>query len=143
MHPSLDRIYVFAGAVFFIGARHSSLPSVFSSLLPAHYLFGSWDGSSVGLGRSLFLLWLGGAYAYIIARWLRPPPLAALAIAVLAFVAYLLVARAYREYQPTTYPLLVLFVLEWQRRRKPGARSDRRTSRGPSAFFQATRLRFI
>jgi membrane-bound acyltransferase YfiQ involved in biofilm formation len=63
-----------------------------------------------GLGKSLFLLWLGGAYLLLIARKVRPPYWIAVAISGAALIAYLAVVRAGTEYRLSTYPLLLLFV---------------------------------
>ncbi|RXH40950.1 hypothetical protein XH94_10900 [Bradyrhizobium zhanjiangense] len=59
----------------------------------------------------MFLLWLGGAYVYLLARrgWL-PRLSVSLAIIIAPVAAYLVVVRPYAEYQPKTYVLLILFL---------------------------------
>jgi len=106
-------IYLFVGAVFFMGARPKTIPflipvAVLSGQVPGHYLFGAMQPD--GLGTSLFLVWLGGAYLLLIARKVRPPYWIAVAISGSALIAYLAVVRAGTEYRLSTYPLLLLFV---------------------------------
>jgi peptidoglycan/LPS O-acetylase OafA/YrhL len=106
-------IYLFVGAVFFMGGRPKTIPflipvAVLFGQIPGHYLFGAMQ--SDGLGKSLFLLWLGGGYLFLIARKVRPPYWIAVAIAAIALIAYLAAVRAHTEYRPSTYPLLLLFV---------------------------------
>ncbi|RTE91545.1 acyltransferase [Bradyrhizobium sp. LVM 105] len=107
-------IYLFVAALFFLGARPQAalllIPvALFFGQIPIHYIFGALQND--GLGQSLFLLWLGGAYVYFLARrgWL-PPRRVSLAIAVASAAAYFMIMRPYAEYQPRTYPLLVLFL---------------------------------
>ncbi|MBV9565450.1 MAG: acyltransferase [Bradyrhizobium sp.] len=108
-------IYLFVGAVFFIGARPRTAALLVAVALvfgqiPLHYLFGALQDD--GVGQSLFVLWLGGAYAYLAASggYLQNRMLGAL-IAVAALVAYIASTHAFLEYRPRGYPLLVIFVL--------------------------------
>ncbi|TQF30835.1 acyltransferase [Bradyrhizobium sp. UNPA324] len=107
-------IYLFVAALFFLGARPAAalllipIALVFGQI-PTHYVFGALQDD--GVGQSLFLLWLGGAYVYFLARrgWL-PPRGVSLAIVVASAAAYFMVVRPYAEYRPSTYPLLLLFL---------------------------------
>ncbi|WP_128934010.1 acyltransferase family protein [Bradyrhizobium zhanjiangense] len=107
-------IYLFVTALFFLGARPATalllvpVALVFGQI-PTHYIFGALQED--GLGQSLFLLWLGGAYVYLLARrgWL-PRLSVSLAIIIASVAAYLVVVRPYAEYQPKTYVLLILFL---------------------------------
>jgi len=109
-------IYLFVGALFFIGATPARatvlIPiAVIFGQIPLHYMFGALQEDN-GLGRSLFALWLAGAYSYVVLRSvaLQSRTLGAV-LAVGSIVAYVATTRAYLEYKPVTYPLLVLFVL--------------------------------
>ncbi|MDA9463689.1 hypothetical protein XH87_03585 [Bradyrhizobium sp. CCBAU 53415] len=106
-------IYLFVAAIFFLAARRmkslSLIPvALFFGQIPTHYIFGALQDD--GVGQSLFLLWLGGAAIFVLARRWLPSPGTSLAITLASAVIYLLVARPYHEYQPRTYPLLLLFV---------------------------------
>lgn len=106
-------IYLFVAAVFFMGARPRTIPflipvAIVFGQVPGHYLVGALQPD--GLGTSLFLLWLGGGYLFLIARKVRPPYWFAVAIAAGALIAYLAHVRAHTEYRLSTYPLLLLFV---------------------------------
>jgi len=108
-------IYLFAGAVFFIGARPASglilIPvALVFSIMPVHYVFGALQPD--GIGQGLFLLWLGGAWLFLLLRGLKafPPAPVAWGIAALAATAFVASTSARGEYRPAAYPLLILMV---------------------------------
>lgn len=109
-------IYLFVGALFFIGAtpRHAVVLMPIAILfagMPLHYFTGALQADN-GLGQSMFALWLGGAYIYVLVRTgFLQGRLIGLIVALASIAVYLRTARAYLEYDPRTYPLLVLFVL--------------------------------
>lgn len=106
-------IYLFVGAIVFIGRGGAAtlvlVPlAVIFGQLPSHYLFGALQAD--GVGHGLFLLWLGGALAYItLQRW-DLPLLVSATLFVAASWLWLNHSRSV-EYQVTSYPGLVLMVL--------------------------------
>jgi peptidoglycan/LPS O-acetylase OafA/YrhL len=109
-------IYLFAGAVYFIGARPRSalllIPiAVIVSGVPVHYAFGAKQPD--GVGASLFLLWLGGACGFLLLRDWRwyPPAWISLALAAGATAAFVARTRPSTEYDPAGYPLILLALL--------------------------------
>jgi peptidoglycan/LPS O-acetylase OafA/YrhL len=109
-------IYMFAGAIFFIGARPSSaiflIPvAIVFGTVPAHYAFGAAQADGIGTG--LFLLWLGGACVYLLVRTWRtwPPAWLSAGVAVAAAIAFVAVTSARAEYRLSAYPWLLLMLL--------------------------------
>lgn len=109
-------IYIFVGAAFFIFKRpRSRLPLIplaaAFSLMPLHYVFGALQPD--GVGQSLFVLWLGGAAIFLLARSLRrwPPRWLATGVTVAAVLGFVLMTAPGQEYRPIGYPLLLLMLL--------------------------------
>ncbi|WFU44023.1 acyltransferase [Bradyrhizobium sp. CB82] len=109
-------IYLFVGALFFIGATPTRaallIPiAIIFGQIPIHYLFGALQEDN-GIGRSLFALWLGGAYSFVVVSFgaLKGRTIGAV-LAVASMVAYVATTPAYLEYRPRGYPYLVIFVL--------------------------------
>lgn len=109
-------IYLFVGAVFFIGARPRSallmipIAVVFGGV-PLHYAFGAADAA--GVGSWLFTLWLGGACIFLglrDMRWFAPAWLSLL-LAVAAAAGFIAKTHARGEYDPAGYPLILLVLL--------------------------------
>lgn len=109
-------IYLFAGAVFFVIARPRSAPlmipiAVIVAGMPLH--FASDAAQPDGLGRCLFLLWLGGACLFLLLRDCRhfAPAWLSFALAVAAAAVFVARTDAGGEYDPAGYPLIVLMLL--------------------------------
>lgn len=108
-------IYIFVGAAFFIFKRPmSALPLIplaaAFSLMPLYYVFGAIQ--SDGVGQSLFVLWLGGASVFLIARSLRRPPRwLSIGVTIAAVLVFVLMTPPGKEYRPAGYPLLLLMLL--------------------------------
>lgn len=109
-------IYLFAGAVFFVIARPRSAPlmipiAVIFAGMPLHFAFDAAQPD--GLGRCLFLLWLGGACVFLLLRDCRhfAPAWLSFALAVAAAAVFVARTDAHGEYDPAGYPLIVLMLL--------------------------------
>jgi peptidoglycan/LPS O-acetylase OafA/YrhL len=105
-------IYMFVGAIFFIYRERPSWMLVALALFfgqtPLHYLFGALQSDGVGTG--LFALWLSGAALYLALRRWVPPVWISIPTLVCAASAYCLLLTPGKEYNPVTYPALVLLV---------------------------------
>lgn len=105
------QIYIFVGALFFMLKRPRSilflLPfALFFGQTPAHFLFGSFQPD--GVGRGLFLLWIGGACVYFAARAVEPSRIVSLALIMVPAVAFIWLEKPGEEYRLAAYPFLVL-----------------------------------
>lgn len=106
-------IYMFVGAVFFMFKMPHSIPylipiALFFGQTPIYFMLGSFQPD--GVGRGLFLLWLGGAAAYMVARTVFIPRLPAIAMAGLGAAIFIAITPAHTEYSLIGYPLLLAAV---------------------------------
>ena len=107
-------IYLFVGAVFFIGARQHWVPlliviAVVFGQTPLHYLAGDFMGD--GVGRGLFALWLAGSAVYFAARRLGRGFAVAWLAAAIAAIAFAATTRARAEYVFSGYSWLTIAFL--------------------------------
>jgi peptidoglycan/LPS O-acetylase OafA/YrhL len=107
-------IYLFVGAIFFMGARPKSIPflipiAVVFGQTPCFFLFGRLQPD--GVGQSLFLLWIGGAYIATISSRCRIWGPVAAALTIASFLWYLHLSHFQHEYRPASYPFLALAIL--------------------------------
>lgn len=107
-------IYLFVGALFFVARRPMLMPLLIPVALvfgqtPSHYLLGAAQDD--GVGRGLFLLWLGGAMVYVFARQIAPSLWAGVTVAGLSAVGYISMVRPGAEYRISAYPFLLAALL--------------------------------
>jgi peptidoglycan/LPS O-acetylase OafA/YrhL len=106
-------IYLFVGTIFFMGARPRSIPYLIPIAFlfgqsPAHYLLGSLQED--GVGRGLFLLWIGGSYLFLISQRIRLSKTFSIFLFAVAGVAYLCFTKTGHEYNFLTYPALLIVI---------------------------------
>ncbi|SDS77405.1 acyltransferase family protein [Bradyrhizobium canariense] len=106
-------IYMFVGALFFMGAKPRLIPwlipvALFFGQTSTHFLLGSVQDD--GVGRGLFMLWLGGAYVFFAARTAIIPYLPAVGLTFISAVCYVLLTPPQKEYDFRTYTVLLIFV---------------------------------
>jgi peptidoglycan/LPS O-acetylase OafA/YrhL len=104
------QIYLFVASSFFMAVRPKSIIflipiALFFGQTPIHFLFGAFQPD--GVGKGLFLLWLGGSLVYLVMRSSVMRPFPAIAICVCGALGFTLFAHAGAEYDLKLYPFLI------------------------------------
>jgi len=104
-------IYIFVGVVFFMFKRPRSilflLPlALFFGQTPVYFLFGSFEPD--GVGRGLFLLWIGGAFVYFAVRTIELSRIVSIVLIAVPATVFVWLEKPGEEYRLAPYPFLVL-----------------------------------